>query len=53
MVSRQNIIRVADFIDSTTRSWRTELILNTFSKDDAQKILQIPLTHIPHDGFLV
>ncbi|MBA0868085.1 hypothetical protein Goshw_008609, partial [Gossypium schwendimanii] len=42
MISRQNIIRVTDLIDSTTRSWRTELILNTFSKDDAQKILDLP-----------
>ncbi|MBA0789290.1 hypothetical protein Gotri_000189 [Gossypium trilobum] len=53
MVSRQNIIRVADLIDSATRSWRTELILNTFSEDDVQNILQIPLAHFPHDDFLM
>ncbi|KAA3472944.1 reverse transcriptase [Gossypium australe] len=37
MVKRQNI---------------TRLIRSTFSREDAQKILQIPLAHTPHDDFL-
>ncbi|KAA3479525.1 reverse transcriptase [Gossypium australe] len=50
-VKRHNITMVADLIDSNAKSWKTELIWNTFSEDDVQKILQIPLAHLPHDDF--
>ncbi|KAH1074309.1 hypothetical protein J1N35_026637 [Gossypium stocksii] len=52
MLRRQNITRVVDPIDSNNKSWKSELFESTFSEEDAQKILQIPLAHTPHDNFL-
>ncbi|XP_052878272.1 uncharacterized mitochondrial protein AtMg00310-like [Gossypium arboreum] len=52
VVRNQSKTRVVDLIDSNNRSWKTELLEHTFSTDDVQKILQIPLTTIPHDNFL-
>ncbi|MBA0819240.1 hypothetical protein Gohar_021731 [Gossypium harknessii] len=34
---------VSDLIDNINKKWKTELIMNTFQKEIAHKILQIPL----------
>ncbi|KAG8491705.1 hypothetical protein CXB51_015144 [Gossypium anomalum] len=39
-----NLLLVADLIDDNTRKWKTELILDTFSVSDAERILCIPLS---------
>ncbi|KAG4170554.1 hypothetical protein ERO13_A12G153950v2, partial [Gossypium hirsutum] len=49
----QNITMVADFIDSNTRAWKTELIWSTFAKVDVPKILQIPLAQRSHNDLLI
>ncbi|MBA0632062.1 hypothetical protein Godav_000874, partial [Gossypium davidsonii] len=51
-VSKPNITRVADLIDSDTRSWRVGLVLNTFVDNDARRILRIPLAKYLHDDFM-
>ncbi|KAG8479729.1 hypothetical protein CXB51_029529 [Gossypium anomalum] len=45
--------KVNELIDSNERIWKRELINNTFSKEDAGKILQIPLVRTPHDDLLI
>ncbi|KAA3487455.1 hypothetical protein EPI10_031278 [Gossypium australe] len=45
--------KVAKLIDTNKRIWKRELIANTFSEGDAEKILRIPLAQEPHDDFLV
>ncbi|KAA3483357.1 F-box protein interaction domain protein [Gossypium australe] len=45
--------KVSELIDDNARIWRRELINNTFSEDDAGKILWIPLARTPHDDLLV
>ncbi|KAA3476753.1 reverse transcriptase [Gossypium australe] len=45
--------KVNELIDSNARLWKMELIKNTFSEDDAGRILRIPLTRTPHDDFLI
>ncbi|KAH1047985.1 hypothetical protein J1N35_038769 [Gossypium stocksii] len=52
LVRGQNITRVADLIDSMNRTWKYEIIESTFTEEVAQKILQIPLAHSPHEDFL-
>ncbi|MBA0638828.1 hypothetical protein Godav_022314, partial [Gossypium davidsonii] len=52
-ISKPNIIRVTDLIDSDTRSWRVGLVLSTFADSDARKILRIPLAKFPYDDFMV
>ncbi|KAH1082551.1 hypothetical protein J1N35_022312, partial [Gossypium stocksii] len=49
---RPNVTKVVDLIDAKNRVWKSELISNTFSDEVAQKILLIPLAHIPHEDFL-
>ncbi|KAA3467613.1 Ribonuclease H-like superfamily protein [Gossypium australe] len=45
--------RVNELIDSNERIWKRELINNTFSEEDARKILRISLAQVPHNDFLV
>ncbi|KAK5818384.1 hypothetical protein PVK06_023320 [Gossypium arboreum] len=52
IVSNPDLLKVADLIDCTNRSWKTELIKGTFSEVDAQRILQISLARLPQDDFL-
>ncbi|MFQ6621298.1 hypothetical protein Gotur_002226, partial [Gossypium turneri] len=33
--------------------WKRELINNTFTEDDAARILRIPLARTPHEDFLI
>ncbi|KAG8493590.1 hypothetical protein CXB51_010974 [Gossypium anomalum] len=51
-VRGQNLVMVANLIDSNTSSWKAELIKSTFSEEDAKKILQIPLVSTTHEDFL-
>ncbi|KAA3472069.1 reverse transcriptase [Gossypium australe] len=59
MINRSNdgenteIKLVADLIEMSTRSWKRELIENTFPEHIAQKILQIPLAEEAHEDFKV
>ncbi|KAA3490760.1 reverse transcriptase [Gossypium australe] len=39
-------------IDNNERKWKEELIRYTFSEEDAERILRIPLAGVPHDDFL-
>ncbi|KAG8496161.1 hypothetical protein CXB51_009002 [Gossypium anomalum] len=51
-VRGQNLVMVANLIDSNTSSWKAELIKSTFSEEDAKKIFQIPLASTTHEDFL-
>lgn len=42
-VLNSNLSLVSDLIDSNTRKWREEVILNTLDTVDAKRILRIPL----------
>ncbi|KAA3460789.1 reverse transcriptase [Gossypium australe] len=48
-----NLEKVADLIDSNTRKWKTDLILNTFEEREAERILCIPLPLSPFEDFVV
>ncbi|MFQ6654705.1 hypothetical protein Gotur_025582, partial [Gossypium turneri] len=48
-----NIKLVSDLIDSDSRSWKIELIRNTFQPVIAEKILQIPLAETVQEDFQV
>ncbi|KAG8486950.1 hypothetical protein CXB51_020509 [Gossypium anomalum] len=47
------VILVSDLTNSTNRTWKRDLINNTFQPDIAQKILQIPLAEIERADFQV
>ncbi|KAA3453822.1 Ribonuclease H-like superfamily protein [Gossypium australe] len=53
VVNSMRDLKVNALIDNTERIWKMELIKNTFSEEDAGKILRIPLARAPHDDFLV
>ncbi|KAF7142421.1 hypothetical protein RHSIM_Rhsim05G0208700 [Rhododendron simsii] len=42
---REGIKRVADLIDSDTKSWKVSLIRETFNHEDADAILSIPISY--------
>ncbi|MBA0583631.1 hypothetical protein Gorai_014480, partial [Gossypium raimondii] len=44
---------VVDLINSKTREWRRDQILDTFSRADADRILRIPLASTPHEDMLI
>ncbi|KAH1131799.1 hypothetical protein J1N35_003177 [Gossypium stocksii] len=44
---------VLDLIDCENKTWKAELINNTFQTEIAQKILQIPLTEVDYEDFQV
>ncbi|CAN6552805.1 unnamed protein product [Malus baccata var. baccata] len=44
---------VSDLIDSDTKVWRSDLIVNGFHRDDASTILSIPLSHAGSNDRLV
>ncbi|KAK8332675.1 hypothetical protein V6Z12_A10G154500 [Gossypium hirsutum] len=44
---------ILDLIEAITRKWKADLIENTFLKNIAQKILQIPLAKEENDDFQV
>ncbi|MBA0575583.1 hypothetical protein Golob_023901, partial [Gossypium lobatum] len=52
-VGNDNIKLVSDLIDSNSRSWKIELIRNTFQPVIAEKILQIPLAETVQEDFQV
>lgn len=52
VVNTMSDSKVFDLIDSSNRLWKNELIHNTFSEEDAARILRIPLAQTPHDDFL-
>ncbi|KAA3472099.1 reverse transcriptase [Gossypium australe] len=43
----------ADLIDSNTRKWKTDLIINTFEEREAERILCIPLPLCSFEDFVV
>ncbi|KAH1030215.1 hypothetical protein J1N35_046134 [Gossypium stocksii] len=45
--------KVNELIDSNERTWKRELINNTFSEEDVGKIFRIPLARASHDDFFV
>ena len=51
--SNLNDSKVAELIDSSSRTWKQELIEYTFPEVVAEKILSIPLAEKPHDDFQV
>ncbi|KAA3474616.1 reverse transcriptase [Gossypium australe] len=53
--STQNssLVKVADLIDTSTRKWNEELVLNTFTERDAERILCIPLEYSVRSGHRV
>ncbi|KAH1063333.1 hypothetical protein J1N35_028320 [Gossypium stocksii] len=48
-----NIVLVADLVNDATRSWKADLIKNTFRADVARKIMQLPLANSKHEDFQV
>ncbi|MBA0776414.1 hypothetical protein Gotri_011413 [Gossypium trilobum] len=52
-VSTNGISKVSNLIDSSNRTWRVKLIQDTFSVENADRILQIPLATMEHDDMLV
>lgn len=51
--SNVNVEFVLDLIDKESRSWKTELLVNTFHIEIVKKIMQIPLARAVHDDFQV
>ncbi|KAK5793506.1 hypothetical protein PVK06_034655 [Gossypium arboreum] len=51
--SNVNVEFVSDLIDKESRSWKTELLVNTFHIEIVKKIMQIPLARAVHDDFQV
>ncbi|MBA0876147.1 hypothetical protein Goshw_006430, partial [Gossypium schwendimanii] len=49
--NNENIKLVSDLIESTNRSWETEVVRDTFRMDVVEKILQIPLVEKAHEDF--
>lgn len=52
-INNNEITRVSNLIDNSTRTWKIEVIKYTFSEDDAGRILQIPLATVEHEDMLV
>ncbi|KAA3468407.1 Ribonuclease H-like superfamily protein [Gossypium australe] len=52
-VNNEYIKLVSDLIDANNRRWKLELIRNTFARDTAEKILQIPLAELAHEDLQV
>ncbi|MBA0669343.1 hypothetical protein Goklo_028939 [Gossypium klotzschianum] len=44
---------VANLIDSNTKKWRAKIMNNTFSENDTNRILCIPLVRFPHNDYMV
>ncbi|MFQ6646267.1 hypothetical protein Gotur_028287, partial [Gossypium turneri] len=44
---------VLELIGNLTRTWKVEVVEDTFSKVDAGKILRIPLIFMEHEDLLV
>ncbi|KAA3488385.1 reverse transcriptase [Gossypium australe] len=53
ITNNEELKLVSDLIDATNKTWKPDLIANTFHADIAQKILQIPLAEAAHDDFQV
>ncbi|MBA0551047.1 hypothetical protein Golob_021950 [Gossypium lobatum] len=51
--NNEGIKLVSDLIDATNRTWKFDIIANTFNADIVRKILQIPLVEAAHDDFQV
>lgn len=45
--------KVNELFDSNNRLCKRELLNNTFTEEDAGRILRIPLTQTPHEDFLI
>ncbi|KAK5795103.1 hypothetical protein PVK06_036360 [Gossypium arboreum] len=52
VVNSMQDVKVNELIDSNKRTWKREFINNTFSADDAGKILHIPLERTLHGDLL-
>ncbi|MFQ6666235.1 hypothetical protein Gotur_032668 [Gossypium turneri] len=53
LTTKLNDSKVAELIDSSSRTWKQELIAYTFPEDVAEMILYIPLAERPHEDFQV
>ena len=51
--NNENIKLVSNLIEVTNRTWKTDIIVNTFTADIAKKIMRIPLAKTIHDDFQV
>ncbi|MBA0875744.1 hypothetical protein Goshw_004076 [Gossypium schwendimanii] len=51
-INSLHVSNVEELIDSNNKSWKVELINNTFTEEDAARILRIPLAQTPHEDFL-
>ncbi|KAK5824683.1 hypothetical protein PVK06_019464 [Gossypium arboreum] len=51
--NNENIRLVSDLIEATTRTWKTDVIMNTFSIDVVRKIMQIPLVEIAYEDLQI
>ncbi|XP_017624602.1 uncharacterized protein LOC108468221 [Gossypium arboreum] len=48
-----SILKVADLIEANGRKWNSELICNTFSEQEVERILYIPLSLYEHEDFVI
>ncbi|KAK8279577.1 hypothetical protein V6Z12_D09G121800 [Gossypium hirsutum] len=51
-INSLHVSNVEELIGSNNRNWKVELINNTFTEEDAARILRIPLAQTPHEDFL-
>ncbi|KAH1055552.1 hypothetical protein J1N35_033617 [Gossypium stocksii] len=51
-VRNQNVQIVANLIDPNTNRWKRDVIFNTFSERDAEKVLKISFLGCPRDDHL-
>lgn len=48
-----SLLKVIDLIDANARKRKSELVFNTFSEQDVERILSIPLSVYEHEDFLI
>lgn len=53
IVSDSGVIMVEDMIDDNSRVWKVDVVNNTFSESDANRIRRNPLTKEAHHEFMI
>lgn len=51
-ISDNRLQVVADIVDNDKRSWKYDVITNTFHLEDAEQIVRLPLMRFPHEDEL-
>ncbi|XP_050217472.1 uncharacterized protein LOC126668311 [Mercurialis annua] len=51
--TQANPVDIASLINPITRNWKSELIMEMFDREDATKILALPLPYWPHEDKLI